>query len=930
VFQDTPTRQLLCQIDPLTINRLSEAEGFFPEVGDEQFGFHLLADLGRGAFGRVYLARQGALAGRLVVLKVGADLSDESQKLAQVEHPNVVPIYSFHREGHLQALCMPYLGPVTLAHVLERVEHAGVSTRSGKVLTEIMQECQRSRRQAHITTARAAHDLTETGHALPPAAPAGRQQAAARKGPSPFGTLRGLSYVDAVLWIGARLAAGLACAHDHGIVHSDLKPANILIGNDGQPMLLDFSVAFDLKARARVAGYIGGTMPYMSPEQLMSVQSRTASFDGRCDVYALGIILFELLTGRLPFGTDRDSTATGLAEAIAARVAARPGLRGWNPAVPHAVESIIHHCLEPDLEHRYQSARELAEDLERQLARRPLRYAPNTSPGERVAKWATRNRHVLAACAVLLIGGGVAAGFAVRDAAHTRRLNELESVQLADSFGDDYRTAFRHLALLSSDPVLEDEGMAAAQRAFDCYGVLDSERWWESSQFLLLVPNRQTEVRAHMSNLLLAVAHAKGIEVARTKEGDERAALVREALQLNARAEESHPDAGSCHAIWSQRAALAREAQDEAQAKLCEERARGIPLRTSQDYWLEGRAAYGAGRIQEAVQYLNRAAVLDPQAYWPRFYLGLCCQARALEEEAVRAYTVCAALEPTFFASYFNRGLSHLRLRNYAEAEADFDRALEHKSEWAQAYLQRALARERQKKYAEAIDDLNRAVSLDCSPTQVYFVRSRVHAKAGDARAAARDLAEGLRLEPSDEKDWTVRGHARAEAGDLKGALADFEKALTLNPRSMAALQNSAHVLSRLGRNQEAAAALTRLLETYPDLVEALSGRGVIYARLQKREAALHDAERALLLAPNHPPTLYQVAGIYALTSRTNPDDRREALRLLSAALRRGFGFELLERDRELDPIRHDEEFKQVVVGARASPVSRPADDTAP
>src|SRR5262249_38215735 len=154
-------------------------------------------------------------------------------------------------------------------------------------------------------------------------------------------TLRGLSYVDAVLWIGARLAGGLACAHDHGIVHSDLKPANILISNDGQPMLLDFSVAFDLRARARVAGYIGGTMPYMSPEQLMSVQSRIASFDGRCDVYALGIILFELLTGRLPFGTERDSTSAGVADAIAARVAARPEVRGWNPAVPPAVESII-------------------------------------------------------------------------------------------------------------------------------------------------------------------------------------------------------------------------------------------------------------------------------------------------------------------------------------------------------------------------------------------------------------------------------------------------------------------------------------------------------------------------------------------------------------------------------------------------------------
>jgi tetratricopeptide (TPR) repeat protein len=154
-------------------------------------------------------------------------------------------------------------------------------------------------------------------------------------------------------------------------------------------------------------------------------------------------------------------------------------------------------------------------------------------------------------------------------------------------------------------------------------------------------------------------------------------------------------------------------------------------------------------------------------------------------------------------------------------------------------------------------------------------------------------------------------------SSDPNAALADLEQALMLNPRSLAALQNKAHLLGKQGRNADAARTLDRAVANHPDYIPARAGRGVLLARLDRREAAHKDAVDCLA-RDNKPLTFYQLAGIYALTSKTHPDDRKQAFRLLSVALQRGFGFDLLETDKDLDPIRNRPEFKKLVDAARA------------
>src|SRR5439155_26206933 len=161
-------------------------------------------------------------------------------------------------------------------------------------------------------------------------------------------TLQRLSYVEAVRWMGSGLVDGLAHAHERGIVHRDLKPANILLTDEGQPMLLDFDLAHDTKLRGRAAiAHIGGTLPFMAPEQIQAFRAQTLLLDYRGDIYSFGVIFYELLTGRPAFPTHRGPVKQVLEKMIQDRQGPPPSIRDFNKSVSPAVESIIRHCLEP-------------------------------------------------------------------------------------------------------------------------------------------------------------------------------------------------------------------------------------------------------------------------------------------------------------------------------------------------------------------------------------------------------------------------------------------------------------------------------------------------------------------------------------------------------------------------------------------------------
>jgi tetratricopeptide (TPR) repeat protein len=290
------------------------------------------------------------------------------------------------------------------------------------------------------------------------------------------------------------------------------------------------------------------------------------------------------------------------------------------------------------------------------------------------------------------------------------------------------------------------------------------------------------------------------------------------------------------------------------------------------------------------------------------------------------------ALRKDFAPAWLNRGLAYARLRFHPLARDDFDRAIDLDPTLAEAYVQRALLRDATGDRAGAVEDFSQALKTGAASPRVYFLRASVRRKLKDPIGAGADVRAGFEVECNDELGWVARSEVRLAAADAFAAaggvaaatpavrtraLADVEEALAVNPGSMFGLQQKAHILAeQLARPGEAVVVLDRLVGLYPDSAPAVAGRGVVLARAGKRGAALRDAKAALLL-DGKAPNLYQVGCVYALTSRQDPDDKREAFRLLWGGLKTGFGLDLVDHDPDLDPVRADPAFKELVKRAR-------------
>ncbi|WP_152052984.1 serine/threonine-protein kinase [Tautonia marina] len=671
----------------------------FPEAGETIGGFRLAEELGRGSFARVYLAHERLLADRPVALKVATTGSREPQTLARLQHTHIVPVHSYRVDPvtGLHLLCMPFFGRTTLADVLS--DPATLAARSGSDLLAVL-------------------DRVE-----PPEDDRPRASTAARK------ALTGRSFSGAIAWWGARLAEALQHAHDRGVLHRDVKPTNVLVTGDGLPMLLDFNLAISpiLDESENDSAKLGGTLAYMAPEHIEGLaEGIDTGVDARADVFALGVVLFEAIAGTRPFPVVRQARSVPEAfwkTAEQRRAGAPPLQRGGRPVSP-ALEAVIRRSLEPDVERRYQSAAELAADLQAIANDGPLRHA--TEPiASRSLRWLRRNRVRFVMAAPAVVAGSILLA-TVHDArvrrvaaqGEVRRvIEQAEMYQQAgkldaaiQGYGFAMQAAAKHPSLAKlwweaqekrlwaiHIEQLERHTIEFFEEAewlrYRLFGFVEPERppgdalrgllspfgvfseidWAANDDFDRLQPERRRRLLEAVPQLLfLRAVHLWLTEPA-------GAAPTVEIADLRDRAVRAMPIDDPRRAAWD---ALCRElgilrpaiAPASGQTLSARERAR----QTAEAAFLLGIAS--AARYQgtrapadasRAITWLEAAVRGRPDAYWPRFYLATFALESGRINDALRHADAAVALNPSTPWALFNRALAARASGNTATALGD-------------------------------------------------------------------------------------------------------------------------------------------------------------------------------------------------------------------------------------------------------------------
>jgi serine/threonine protein kinase/Flp pilus assembly protein TadD len=728
----------------------------FPDVGETLGDFRLVAELGRGAQGRIYLARQQALSDRPVVLKVTPRRAHEHLSLARLQHTHIIPlhaIYEFHGRN-LRAMCMPYLGGATLERILQFLQPRRFHELTGLSIVEAIDTIQN---EVPIKT---------------PFQERFRQ------------ILARSSYVNGICLIGACLADGLQYAHERNLVHLDIKPSNVLLTADAQPLLLDFHLAVHpLQAGQDPPEWFGGTPYYMSPEhEQASAAARTGkplpvSVDGRSDIYSLGKLLHVALSG----GQADKETGRQEERARLPRVPMSPCPLVPLSGIEIGLSDIVQKCLAEDPVDRYQDATALAADLRRHLADLPLVGVSNRSWRERYKKWRRRRPYTPLAIGLLLAlfaCGTILSAFVVDRWQVARSALALGQNQINErqyqpavytlsqandhllylpGFGDLKRSIATQLdraqgALAANDlhEVVEDLRFFATAEKYPGaeLGRLDvrCRKIWDRRHQLVtitrLVPDPDLEERVHTDLIDLAVIWSDlHRQVADHRTSPE---LVDEGKQILAEAEQL---IGGSKAVNRQRALLNGGPITTTQPNDKSASAKPASATAAWEYVILGRSLLRHGDLDQAANELQKAIELRPQDPWANFYKGVCDFRRKHYSEAVQSFSIAIALTPDSAECYYNRGLARAGAGQNAAALHDYDKALELKPALGAAALNRGSLHYQDGRYANARDDIEYALGHGADPAAAHYNLALVFLATKQDQLAKNELEQVLRFD---------------------------------------------------------------------------------------------------------------------------------------------------------------------------------------
>jgi serine/threonine protein kinase len=563
------------------------------------------------------------------------------------------------------------------------------------------------------------------------------------------------------------LALAVEHAHGHQIIHRDLKPANVVFTVQNTAKITDFGLAKVLEDAdaGRDATHTGeplGTPRYMAPEQ---AAGRPEQIGPATDVYALGTLLYECLTGQVPFVAP--STVATL-DKIREEEPRPP--RRLQPAIPRDLETICLKCLHKQPRRRYGSAQELADDLDRFLRREPIR-ARRTPRWERALMWC-RRRPAQATLAAVAVAAVFASLLAIGVNLHLERqrlrkvreevaglvregqeaLDRQESEVAQERF-------LKALTLIRAEPSLRDQELGVLGWLHHSRRQVEPERWQQRRP---PTPFDEQRDEALVQCLLLDARQPAAVAAARRS--------IQDALDLTVADDPAWDAEREQLALLD--AGLTLQEGDAAGALAILDRTRGA---------------------ESGVWHRRRADCLDR--------LGR-------KAEADEARRRADQLAPNGALAFFLSGVDRLHRGDVAGAVRDFDEVLTREPDHFMARLFQADCFLRENHLGEAKVALTACAAQRPRLAWTYLLRAQAHAQSNDIPAALADFQRGLELKPRDAARFALlanRGFLQLQREQWSLALADFDEALALRPDAadVSAARARAAETSESGRDQE-------------------------------------------------------------------------------------------------------------------------------
>ena len=866
-------------------------------------GFHVVSEIGVGAFSRVYLATQKKLADRYVVLKVVNQLLAEPQRMALLQHTNIVQVHSVHRILSRCVICMPYAGSLTLKEYM-----SGNKQREGRSLVETV------RNKVNSTIVKCGESLgiepeeTFANNQLSPT-PAASENAVLK----PLEKLTEMKKDEFAIWLFSRLTAALSHAHGRGVMHGDLKPGNVLIRNDGEPALIDFNLARTLGRTEDQ--HIGGTLAYMSPEAMHAyVVKSDAKLDEQSDIYSLGVMLFEFTTGRLPFDAPKTQADLDVSTTITQRKQSMPAWAATD-TVSTGLKCIINRCLEHNVENRYATATELREDLDCEHKGQPLLHAREPF-GVLAKKHLQQNSRTMATVAAVLV---LASLVPLAQKASEYRSDNLR-MNAEAHFHEFAKESANTISQLMANPLRHTKPQVdKVMKPLEKFGILDGS----GMQLFEPSPTSPKEKNNQRQTLLRHVIHTAYAEVDRLRPLIRPMPPARRLLslqsedlkrldQLIAAADRIRGDFDSraCKYIRAFRAELAGDDSEDFFLRASETKAS-----TDSEMYLEAIRMLSENDRKEALVILNKLADRDAVPSHLRWTMvGISHFGSDEYEDAIIAFTQSLERAPNTSRLWFLRGICYQRIGKNLRAESDFLRLIELEPKFPMAWLRLGMCCLATNRADEAFEHIGRCLTLSPSNAQALLGRSRAYLRLGMKKESEQDYQEAIRSTNVTASTLTMRGRDMKKV-DPQLAIKSFKQSYEIDPYRESNLRLWAKTLSLyLNETEKALEILNITVDFYPENKAAIIDRAVLWSQLGDYENAKQDIARAMG-DDNSTLDFYQAACASALIPE--PAYQKKALNFLAISIHKGFKADKLDTDPDLASIRETKEFQAIQTSYR-------------